>query len=220
MFIDPSVDYIVLLKETDGDARHVIAVGSKSAYKDISTLTPESIEGMCAIASVDAHQPLPDLSKVYSPRQHSSVPESAKGEQFAYRPSREATSQKACVSEVVPNHSQDQIRELNRMLAEERAKTMLKDQTIAELTKRIEQLENKKVEADQPVRSSVQESLLIERETSVHKAEEDMINRLTYLMEKEAELEQYEEDLDYREQRLRAHTDKPEEAVETPALPL
>lgn len=60
-----------------------------------------------------------------------------------------------------------------------------------------------------PESGIIEESVLIDRENSVLKAEEELINRLTYLMEKEAELEQFEENLRHRAAMHDAREEKP-----------
>jgi hypothetical protein len=195
MFEDPAIHQALLLIENEGNRRQVIAIGPDAQYKDASTIEPDSFEGMRTIAIVDATKPYPDLTKVHSPRQHNTVPiQSSK--------LKSLNNQTHVTSQTTSSVAQleAKIKELKRAVAEESGKVMLREQTILELQQRIEQIENK--QQNEPELNTLDDSMLTDREQSVLKAEEDLINRLTYLMEKEAELEQFEENLNYRERML------------------
>ena len=139
---------------------------------------------MKATAFVDARKPFPDLSKKHSPDN-----------------SKRGTKLKGLSGSRDSSSGQDtqlkkQVDELKRELAEAQGKIMLKDQTILEMKQRLEQ------DNYSSAPSAVNENMLIERENAVAKSEEELINRLTFLMEKEATLEQLEEDLLDRERRM------------------
>lgn len=205
MFEDPTVHQAIILIENEGDQRQVLPIGPNLEYKDASKLAPDSFEGMRAIAIVDATKPYPDLTKVHSPRPRSTVTMQSSKLKSLSNPTY-STSQNT----IAAPQLEAKIKELKRSLAEERGKVMLQEQTIAELQQRIEQIENK--QQDESELNPLDDSMLDDREQSVLKAEEDLINRLTYLMEKEAELEQFEENLNYRERML----DEREEKISTP----
>jgi hypothetical protein len=241
MFENQAVTHIALFVANEGDDRYIVAVGENSEYKTIETLIPSPIAGMHAMAIVDAQQPFPNLSKIRSPRQHSPftkntqarpqnsvkqpAPAGKKPSQSPQWPTRSSTQSKLTKKPAPPSNNsnnnslnqhqndllQDQVKELKRTLAEVRGKMMLQEQTISELNTHIEQLKQNSFpgESDNNV-----ESVLSDRESSVTKAEEELINRLTYLMEKEAELEQYEENLAGIAQRLEER-EKKLEANET-----
>jgi hypothetical protein len=200
MFNDVAVDHIILFVSNQSDARHIVPVGHNSQYKEIPTLTHDLIEGMHPLAVVDAQQPFPNLSKIRSPRQHSPLIQSPKLKS-ATTPSTQSRPQTVKTTHTKKQNEnqqhqahllQNQVKELKRTLAEVRGKMMLQEQTIAELNTHIEQLEQNSCSNPS---NEIVESVLSDRENSVTKAEEELINRLTYLMEKEAELEQYEENL-------------------------
>ena len=193
LFSDGDVDHIILLSPKDGGKRQVIPVGRKLQCKDIADVRADSVEGMEVKAFVDARKPFPDLSKRQSPARKEAVStQTTKLQGLSHPNSRTSNVQNSLL--------QKQIEQLKHKLAEEQGRVMLRDQTIKELKQHIEQSEQNSYSGET---GDVNESVLVDRENSVLKTEEELINRLTYMMEKEAELEQLEEDLAHRERCLK-----------------
>lgn len=204
-FQDGNVDHLVLMISEQTRQREVIPIGRLSEIKSISDLSALNADGMQAKAYVDARKSFPDLSKKLSPKKHKT-----------WEPPKKTalnTSLEFAPPSTGEMKLQTQIETLRREMAEVRSKLILREKTIEEMQKKAEQ------DSLNGESASVDDTMLLDRENSVQKAEEELINRLTYLMEKEAELEQFEENLQARENALNRREqsiDKTPEAEEPP----
>ena len=187
-FHDRDVDHLILMISEQTRQREVVPVGRLSEIKSVADLSTFNREGMQAKAYVDAHKTFPDLSKKFSPKKHTAWELPQKTNLDGSPPVTSPSTRELELQ--IENEN------LRRDLAELQSKLIIREKTIEAMQMETEQ------DSEAQGNATVDERVLIDRENSVQKAEEELINRLTYLMEKEAELEQFEENLQAKENAL------------------
>jgi hypothetical protein len=182
---DADVDYIIILENASRDKRKFIPAGAGLDFRSPKDATGKIIGGMRMSGHVDLRKSAPTPA---SP----SVDQGRDGKEGEDSTAAETLKRRIKWLEQVNNDLENKVSNAKKQI-------LTRNQVIEEQKKQIYALQAKlnSLEQNHPFDDSVPA-----QNSNLEAAEEELINRMNEFMEKEAELEQREEDLFHKERRF------------------
>ncbi|NBB78718.1 MAG: hypothetical protein GVY36_04635 [Verrucomicrobia bacterium] len=182
------IDYIIVLQTATKDRRKFLPAGKNMDFRSPRDAEGKVIGGMRMTAYVDLRAERAEVNK-----------ERQKARQTPSFSQRYSNPQPANDTNQKLNQAMRRIEALENKISSAKKQILSRDQMIAQLQSKVRNLQEKLATPEQDSSSSDEIS---KRYAAIESSEEELIERMNEYMEKEAELEQREENLFFLERKF------------------